>query len=396
MPDFIDRFINNDNNWPITDDVSEQFTINNGYTLEHRRDVELVVVCRDLGLADCVRFGIQAQITRVLGAPDSYYGFMWGLDHTCYHACLISIKGTCYIGKYCQSQWSPLCNWVQTPFHSEIGIVNTFAIISAKGILKLKINHQDVLRIPWLEPILGGRGGFILGPTMKIVVSSIRVVTRPKSSVPSHTDIKPVAPLVKTFWFVNDGMIDGESVIHRITEDQVNEFDKDKLFSVTFRQGTQNEDLERIGWTSRRKYAWDQRISSMVEIAEVNVDELAKLEVYLTLCATDLEFPDGWELDNKKIGFTATKPARIADRGQFDRWWGLFPSKWANEVYRCCLEVNPTWGPNNPISKLEIGINKQAHNSFKRSEPQQADLDFESAHNINEHPYIKDVIRNSD
>ena len=147
-------------------------------------------------------------------------------------------------------------------------------------------------------------------------------------------------PLIDTFFFLDESTAK-ERKIRRIPAEDVDKNDSKKVFHVTFRQGTQTEDLERTSWMNRRKYGYDQRISNFVEISDLNPDDLARLEVSLTLSDTDLKFPGG-----KPLRFnTADDVTRVADPNQFHVWWGMFPSQWAAQVYSCCLEVNPDWAP---------------------------------------------------
>lgn len=145
-------------------------------------------------------------------------------------------------------------------------------------------------------------------------------------------------PLGDVFYFVTEGS--ARSPIARRIEKIDEGVDKAKTFSVSFRQGSQAEDLERTNWTSRRKYSYDRAQRDLVEISELNPDELARLEVGITLSATDLS------IGSYRVPFTESAGiTRISDRAAFELWWGLLPSQFCREIYQCCLEVNPSWAP---------------------------------------------------
>lgn len=118
----------------------------------------------------------------------------------------------------------------------------------------------------------------------------------------------------------------------------------DNTVSISFRQGTTQEDAERTNWMNRRKYMYDDKVRQMVEVAELNPDDLERLEARLSMTDCDLKLPDGSPISFKEeLGVR-----RVANLVQFDAWWGLLPTQWAGAIYECCLEVNPDWGNKRP------------------------------------------------
>lgn len=114
----------------------------------------------------------------------------------------------------------------------------------------------------------------------------------------------------------------------------------DNTVSVSFRQGTTRDDNERTTYINRRKFIYDANARQMVEVAELSDNELARIEVALSLTATDLQLPGGASLKFKtEFGVTS-----VADQQQFNSWWGILPIQWSEAIYDCCTEVNADWG----------------------------------------------------
>lgn len=113
----------------------------------------------------------------------------------------------------------------------------------------------------------------------------------------------------------------------------------DASFKISFRQGTTLEDERRGSWANKRVYKADTD-GELMAVSDLNPDSLAKLEIEMTLTGTNLQFPNGDDLQ-----FTADTPPKIKSPIQFSRWWGILPTSLARMIYQCCLEVNPDWDP---------------------------------------------------
>lgn len=156
-------------------------------------------------------------------------------------------------------------------------------------------------------------------------------------------------PVIKTFRFIKVEK-EGFEDIRRMEDGE--EFDPERCFKVTFRQGTRIEGEQRTGLLNQRQYKLDPIDGQMVQLDSRNPDDLAKLEIFTTLCDTDLEYPEVKTAKNggepevtwKHLEFTTVGSVkRVSSRMQFERWWALFPDQWATELYDACLEVNPKW-----------------------------------------------------
>jgi hypothetical protein len=110
---------------------------------------------------------------------------------------------------------------------------------------------------------------------------------------------------------------------------------------VQFRQGTMEAQQARNTYANKRQYTVDPTTGSFVELQAQAPDELASLEVFLTLSDTDIQLPNG---DSLRFD-SAEGVRRVADRVQFNKWWGALPIQWAQLIYQLCLEVNIDWNP---------------------------------------------------
>jgi hypothetical protein len=146
-------------------------------------------------------------------------------------------------------------------------------------------------------------------------------------------------PTEQQFFFA----VDDDGKVKRIEQP---EYDSEHGFSVTFRQGTTQDDRQITDWTTRRKSMIDKD-GNYQELYENNPDYIAELEVGLTLCATDLQLPkSGHPDEGEDLAFQdAGGVRRIKNQAQFKRWWGITRVPIARAIYEACLEVNPDWGP---------------------------------------------------
>lgn len=154
-------------------------------------------------------------------------------------------------------------------------------------------------------------------------------------------------PVEKTFNFTT---IEGSGFTNIRRMEDGESFDPESCFTVTIRQATRTESDQRTAMLNKRTYKVDRTDGDLLQMDDFNPDELAKLEIYMTLSDTDLEYPDvvrekGEEKTvYKRIDFLqAGSVKRVKDRRQFEKWWGLLYDQWAKLIYEACLEVNPKW-----------------------------------------------------
>ncbi len=108
---------------------------------------------------------------------------------------------------------------------------------------------------------------------------------------------------------------------------------------VSFRQATIAQVELRTGESNQRKWV-SEGDNRMALIDNVNFDKIARMEVFWTLCDTDITFEDG-----TRMSFTDGPSPAVEDRAQFDKWWDAMDLQKARFIHSCCLEVNPDWSP---------------------------------------------------
>lgn len=113
---------------------------------------------------------------------------------------------------------------------------------------------------------------------------------------------------------------------------------------VSFRQASATDAEQRTQSLSRREYRGDGT-GRMMMVDETNTDTVNRLEIFLTLTDTDINFPDGTQLDFETVGGRR----RLKSRQQFDEYWTHMYPHWAAVISQCCLRCNPNWDPKRRI-----------------------------------------------
>lgn len=148
-------------------------------------------------------------------------------------------------------------------------------------------------------------------------------------------------PIEKTFGLVTYQAEDGYTELRRAREGEQPEG------YVTFRQASIAEAEERTGMASKRKYEATSAENYTI-LNDLNWDSLARLEVMLTLSATDIEYPDSRDEAGNPVYramefYEPTGYKKVKSQNQFNKWWGTMRVQWGRVVHDCCLEVNPSW-----------------------------------------------------
>ena len=143
-------------------------------------------------------------------------------------------------------------------------------------------------------------------------------------------------PTQRTFYFKVE---EGDDLISLTEVDQNSLHD----FHFTFRQASAADNEQRTQALSRREWRPDGE-GKMLLFDETNQDTVKRIEIYLTLVDTDLNFPDGTALEfETKNGVT-----KLKSRQQFDLFWKAMYPHWAEVISECCLRASPTWDPKRP------------------------------------------------
>lgn len=115
--------------------------------------------------------------------------------------------------------------------------------------------------------------------------------------------------------------------------------------TVTIKQATQgqHEHRQQIFATLERRYSNVRpELTTLVQTA--NMEELKRLETYLTLVDCNMTADNG-----KKAMFPSRKgrdglPELAMDKAQFDEAWGKLPTDIASEIHEKVIELNVQWG----------------------------------------------------
>ena len=158
--------------------------------------------------------------------------------------------------------------------------------------------------------------------------------------------MKLLIPTQKDFRF-SQYTSDGLTLIRRMNPDEA--YDPEMCFTVSFRMGNRAENDRRTAYMNQRFYQ-DDEDGGLIAIDKFNPDDLARMEIQMTLCGSDLEYPVGDD-KFKALEFEQSGSVRkIKNEAEFKTWYGYFPTQWAREVYAACLEVNPEWGRTKRVS----------------------------------------------
>ena len=145
-------------------------------------------------------------------------------------------------------------------------------------------------------------------------------------------------PTSKTFYF----RIDEATDYVRLIEVQK---DEDHDVFISFRQATATDVEQRTQALSRREYRGNGA-GGLILVDETNLDTVTRLEIFLTLTDTDINFPDGKPLEFK----TVAGHQAVASRQKFDEYWTNMYPHWAVVFSQCCQKVNANWDPKRQFS----------------------------------------------
>jgi hypothetical protein len=113
---------------------------------------------------------------------------------------------------------------------------------------------------------------------------------------------------------------------------------------VTIKQARQHEHEARERQFSQIERKMNPNDDSSVSIVQnFAIEELRRLEVYLTLCECNILNEDGKPLFPSIKG--KDHPKLKVTKDQFRKAWGTLPPDVAEEIHEKVLEVNPQWAP---------------------------------------------------
>ena len=141
--------------------------------------------------------------------------------------------------------------------------------------------------------------------------------------------IKLSAPIFKTF---------------ELTEVDKRYANEGEPTRVIIKQATQaqHEQRQQLFATLERRYN-DYEPDETTLVQTANIEELKRLETYLTLCESNIMNADGEAMFPSKKDKEGI-PYLSMTRSQFDKSWGLLPPDIADEIHDKVTELNVMWG----------------------------------------------------
>jgi hypothetical protein len=113
--------------------------------------------------------------------------------------------------------------------------------------------------------------------------------------------------------------------------------------TVTVKQASQGEHEQRQSLFATLEQRWNQLEPDEVSLVQkISMEEVKKLEVFLSLCESNFENEDGEPLfpsKNDKFG----NPVLAMNKQQFIKAWDKLLPDVAREIHQKVLEVNPIW-----------------------------------------------------
>lgn len=112
---------------------------------------------------------------------------------------------------------------------------------------------------------------------------------------------------------------------------------------ITVKQAAQHEHERRqqLFATLERRYS-DLSPDQMTLVQTISMEEIKRMEVWLTLCESNIEDEDGKDLFPSKKAKNG-HPQLALTQGQFVEAWGKLPPDVAEEIHEKVLEVNFIW-----------------------------------------------------
>ncbi len=133
------------------------------------------------------------------------------------------------------------------------------------------------------------------------------------------------------------------------TDERLGIKDKKEFTKIWVRECTQGDNEQRNALFAefRREFETrtdpisNEKVETNAIVQNISMDDINKLEVYLTLTDANLldETPEGEE----PKPFFKFKNGRLTSRKDFDVSWAKLPPFIANEIHQKVLEKNPVW-----------------------------------------------------
>jgi hypothetical protein len=117
---------------------------------------------------------------------------------------------------------------------------------------------------------------------------------------------------------------------------------KDEPTTVTVKQAAQGEHEQRQSLFAKLEQRWNQLSPDEVSLVQtISMEEVKKLEVYLTLADSNIV-----GFDDKPLFPSKTKdgnPSLAMSKTQFANAWAKLLPETAQEIHEKVLELNPLW-----------------------------------------------------
>jgi len=118
---------------------------------------------------------------------------------------------------------------------------------------------------------------------------------------------------------------------------------KDDPTTVTIKQAAQGEHEQRQSLFSRLEQKWNQLSPDEVSLVQtISMEEVKKLEVYLTLCDCNIVGFDDKPLFPSKSDKDGN-PTLAMSKSQFATAWAKLLPETAREIHEKVLLLNPLW-----------------------------------------------------
>lgn len=174
---FTDEFLNNKNNWYLSNTPEGITAIDKGrYVMESKMLGKAISTTIPVNLNNSLDFKISTEISKITGIDDNGFGLVWGsANPNNQFEFVISGNGQFKVTQWSGGQSKDLIPWT---FNSAINrwdnATNRLRIEKRADIIKFYINDYYVGRINAL-PDFGNKIGFVVNETMKISANYLRV-----------------------------------------------------------------------------------------------------------------------------------------------------------------------------------------------------------------------------
>ncbi len=173
---FLDRFVDNQNNWYRSQDPSAPARVENGHYLFGSNAGGFRFATMPVPLDQDRDFRIQCTVTKISGTEDFFYGLIWGLlNGDNFFNLAITASGHVAVTRKKDGRFSDFMDTSRVHSAVRQGNSANHLLVSKSGDrLRFFVNEREIHEMPF-EPLLGPGIGFVVYHNILLTFDDLRV-----------------------------------------------------------------------------------------------------------------------------------------------------------------------------------------------------------------------------